>query len=180
MDAIPLRRYLVPAGIAVVALAVPFVAAGTVARSTGAVKLGTLPVTITLPAGWTATGATPVARFNASSSSGGHLAVTTGGSYPSGLPFSLFVNTESAAARKAYRAQDPHAVVSGKQVTLPSGPAVQIKAIVHHGGAPTAIDLFSLLHNGVTYHFTFFTNGSSLGSQAGAFSSAAKSIHFTK
>ncbi len=172
-----MRHYLLPAAVAAVALAVPFVATGA---STGAMKLGTLPATITLPAGWTATGATPAARFNASSSSGGRLAVTTGGSYPSGLPFYLFVNTETTAARKAYRAQDPHAVVSGKQVTLPSGPAVQIKATVHHGGAPTAIDLFSLLHNGVTYHFTFFTNGSSLGSEAGAFSSAAKSIHFSK
>ena len=45
-------------------------------------------------------------------------------------------------------------------MTLPSGPAVRITATVNHGGAPIAIDLYSLLHKGVTYHFTYFTSTS--------------------
>ncbi|HEX4519160.1 MAG TPA: hypothetical protein VH063_06220 [Gaiellaceae bacterium] len=170
-----MRRFPLPAAIVAVVLAVPFVA-----NATSSVKVGALPATVTLPAGWTATGATSTARFNATGPNGGRLAVTTGGSFPSGLPFSLFVSTETTAARNAYRAEDPHASVSSKKVKLPPGDAVQITTVVHHGGVTSAIDLFSLLHNGVTYHFTFFTNGPSLGSSAGSFASIAKSIHFTK
>ncbi len=169
-----MRRSLVPGAVAAVALCIALTA------SAAAVKVGALPATIALPAGWTATGATAKARFNASGPNGGQLAVTTGGSFPTTVPYSLFVTTETTAARNAYRAEDPHASVSGHKVTLPSGNAVQIRAAVHHGGAPTAIELFSLLHNGVTYHFTFFTNGSSLGNSAGSFANIAKSIHFTK
>ncbi len=175
MDGVLVRRSLVPAAVAAVALCAVVAATGA-----ASVKVGALPATVTLPAGWTASGATATARFNAAGPNGGRLAVTTGGSFPSGLPFSLFASTETTAARIHYRAEDPHASVSGKKLTLPSGNAVQINAIVHHGGAPTAIELFSLLHNGVTYHFTFFTNGSPLGSSAGSFANIAKSIHFTK
>jgi len=137
-----------------------------------------LPLTITLPAGWAATGATSQARFTAVGPNGGHLAVTTGGSFPMSLPFSVFVQTETAAATKAYRAEDPHAVVKGRKVTLPSGPAVQITARVSHGGAPTAVDLYSLLHKGVTYHFTYYTSASQLGAALPAFTSSVKSIRW--
>ena len=57
-----------------------------------------LPVTITLPNGWTATGATSQARFTAIGPNGRHLAVTTGGWFPMSLPFTSFVQTETAAA----------------------------------------------------------------------------------
>ena len=137
-----------------------------------------LPVTITLPNGWTAIGATSQARLTAIGPNGGHLAVTTGGSFPMSLPFTSFVDTETAAATKAYRAEDPHAVVTGRKVTLPSGPAVQITARVSHGGAPVAIDLYSLLHNGVTYHFTYYTAASQLRAAVRDFASSARSIRW--
>ena len=95
------------------------------------------------------------------------------------LPFSTFVTTETAARPKAYKAEDPKAVVTAKKVMLPSGPAVQITATVSHGGAPIAIDLYSLLHKGVTYHFTYYTCKSQLGSARGGFTSSAKSIRWT-
>jgi hypothetical protein len=154
------------------AVAVPAALAGSV-HPTG------LPVTLTLPAGWTATGASGQSRFSAAGPNGGHLAVTTGGSFPMTLPFATFVSTETAAATKAYKAEDPKAVVTGKKVMLPSGPAVQITATVSHGGAPIAIDLYSLLHKGVTYHFTYYTSKPQLGSAIGGFTSSAKSIRWT-
>ena len=138
-----------------------------------------LPVSVTLPNGWTPTGATSRARFTAIGPNGGHLAVTTGGSFPMSLPFASFVDTETAAATKAYRAEDPHAVVTARRVRLPSGPAVRIGVTVDHGGTPIAIDLYSLLHKGVTYHFTYFTSRSQLASAAGGFSSSARSIRWT-
>jgi hypothetical protein len=138
-----------------------------------------LPLTLTLPSGWTATGSSSQARFNASGPSGGHLAVTSGGSFPKLLPFSVFMSTESAAAKKAYRAEDPHASVSSRKVILPSGPAVETSVRVNHGAGPTAIDLYSLLHNGVTYHFTFYTSPSQLAAAKADFTSAAKSIRWT-
>jgi hypothetical protein len=134
---------------------------------------------LTLPAGWSATGKTATAKFNASGGAG-HLAVTAGGTFPTGVPFALFVRTEGAAAKKAYLQEDAHAVVSSaKKVTLPSGPAVMMTATVHHGGAPVSIVLYSLLHNGVTYHFTFFTNSASSAGERGDFASIAKSINFS-
>jgi hypothetical protein len=136
-----------------------------------------LPLTFTLPSGWVAGGASDAARFTASGASG-KLAVTTGGSFPMSLPFSSFVATETAAAEKAYRAEDPHAVVTGKKVVLPSGPAVRITATVSHGGAPTAIDLYSLLHKGVTYHFTYFTSKPQLKAALPGFTSSARSIRW--
>ena len=84
-----------------------------------------------------------------------------------------------SSAAKAYKSEDPHAVVSGKKVTLPSGPAVKINATVHHSGAPVTITLYSLLHNGVTYHFTFFTNGAASAGDRAAFASIAKSIKYS-
>jgi hypothetical protein len=136
-----------------------------------------LPVTLTLPSGWSAGGGTKTAVFNATGGSG-HLAVTKGGSFPQGLPFALFLRTETSAAAKAYKAEDAHAVVNGKQVMLPSGPAAQIKATTRHGGAPVTVVLYSLLHNGVTYHFTFFTNGAASAVDRAAFASIAKSIRY--
>jgi hypothetical protein len=135
-------------------------------------------VTLTLPAGWASGGASKTAVFNASGGVG-HLAVTKGGTFPSGLPFSLFLRTETSSAAKAYKEEDAHAVVSGKKISLPSGPAVQINATVHHGGAPVSITLYSLLHNGVTYHFTFFTNGAMSAGDRAAFASIAKSIKYS-
>jgi hypothetical protein len=137
-----------------------------------------LPVTLTLPSNWAAGGPSKTAVFNASGGAG-HLAVTKGGSFPSTVPYALFVKTETSSAAKAYKAEDPHAVVSGKKVTLPSGPAVKINATVHHNGAPVTITLYSLLHNGVTYHFTFFTNGAAAAGDKTAFASIAKSIKYS-
>ena len=164
-------RRVIPAVVLVACVAAPAALAASI-HPQG------LPVTISLPTGWSPTGATPHARFTAIGPNGGHLTVTTGGSFPMSLPFSTFVDTETAAATKAYRAEDPHAVVSGRKVTLPSGPAVQITARVSHGGAPVAIDLYSLLHKGVTYHFTYYTAGSRLGAAVRDFASSAKSIRW--
>jgi hypothetical protein len=138
-----------------------------------------LPFRLTLPAGWTPVGASGVSRFSAAGPDGAHLAVTKGGSFPMSLPFATFVSIEAASAKKAYRAEDPHAVVTARRVTLPSGLAVRITVTVNHGGAPIAIDLYSLLHKGVTYHFTYFTSKSQLANAAGGFSSSARSIHWT-
>jgi len=162
------------------ALLVALAAGVVVATAAGAASIhpSGLPVSLTLPSGWAAGGATKTAVFNASGS-GGHLAVTKGGSFPTGLPFSLFLRTETASAAKAYKHEDAHAVVSGKKVMLPSGPAVRISATVHHGGAPVSIMLYSLLHKGVTYHFTFFTNGAATAGDRSAFASIAKSIKYS-
>jgi hypothetical protein len=137
-----------------------------------------LPVTLTLPSGWSQTVTATGDRFDAVNAAGVKLAVQTGGSYPMSVPFTFFVKTETAAATNHYKSEDPHASVSGGKVTLPSGPAVLIRAIVHHSGAPTAIWLYSFLHNGVTYHFTFFAPGASLGSGAGGATAIAKSVRF--
>jgi hypothetical protein len=137
-----------------------------------------LPLTITLPAGWTPTGASGETRFSAVGPNGAHLAVTKGGSFPMSLPFSTFVTTEVGSAKQHYRSEDPSAVVTGTMVTLPSGPAVLIKTTVNHG-SPLSIELYSLLHKGVTYHFTFYTSKSQLPAASGGFSSAAKSIRWT-
>jgi len=159
---------------------VVFAATAVVASAAGAASIHPtgLPVTLTLPSGWSAGGATKAAVFNASGGAG-HLAVTKGGSFPQGLPFALFLKTETSAAAKAYKGEDAHAVVSGKKVMLPSGPAAQIKATVHHGGAPVTVVLYSLLHNGVTYHFTFFTNGGASAADRAAFATIAKSIRYS-
>jgi hypothetical protein len=137
-----------------------------------------LPLKLTLPSGWSPGGASKTAVFNANGGAG-HLAVTKGGTFPKGVAFSFFVQTEKDSAVKAYKAEDAHAVVSGKKITLPSGPTVQINATVHHGGAPVSITLYSLLHNGVTYHFTFFTNGAATAGDKAAFAAIAKSIKFS-
>jgi hypothetical protein len=138
-----------------------------------------LPFRLTLPAGWTPTGASGVSRFSAAGPSGAQLAVTKGGSFPMSLPFATFVSIETASAKKAYRAEDSHAVVTARRVRLPSGPAVRISVTVNHGGAAIAIDLYSLLHKGVTYHFTYFTSRSQLASAADGFNRSARSIHWT-
>jgi hypothetical protein len=138
-----------------------------------------LPVALTLPNGWAATGASSQARFNAIGPNGAHLAVTSGGSFPMTVPYAMFVETEEAAATKAYRAEDRTAVVTARKVTLPSGPAVLISARVSHGGAPLAIEIYSLLHNGATYHFTYYTSASQLGAAQRDFAASAKSIRWT-
>jgi hypothetical protein len=157
-----------------------FAATAIVASASGAVSVhpAGLPVTLTLPSGWSAGSASKTAVFNADGGTG-HLAVTKGGSFPAGLPFVLFMNTETSSAVKAYKAEDSKAVVTGKKVVLPSGPAVKIDATVHHNGAPVSVTLYSLLHNGVTYHFTFFTNGASSAGDKAAFASIAKSIKYS-
>ena len=159
-----------------VALAAMAVVASASASSS--VHPAGLPVTLTLPSGWAAGGASKTAVFSATGGTG-HLAVTKGGSFPSGLPFALFAKTETSSAAKAYKAEDPKAVVSGAKVMLPSGPAVKINATVRHNGAPVSVTLYSLLHNGVTYHFTFFTNGASSAGDKAAFASIAKSIKYS-
>lgn len=160
----------------IVVLAATAVAASAAAASS--IHPAGLPVTLQLPAGWATGGASKTAVFSANGGTG-HLAVTKGGSFPAGLPFSLFLRTETTSAAKAYKAEDAHAVVSGTKVMLPSGPAVKISATVHHGGAPVSITLYSLLHNGVTYHFTFFTNGAASSGDKAAFASIAKSIKYS-
>ena len=159
---------------------VALAATAVVASAAGAASIHPpgLPLTLTMPSGWSAGGTSKTAVFNATGGAG-HLAVTKGGSFPSSVPFSTFVDTETSSAVKAYRAEDAHASVSGRKITLPSGPAVQIKATVHHGGAPVSITLYSLLHNGVTYHFTFFTNGAATAGDRAAFATIAKSIKFS-
>jgi hypothetical protein len=137
-----------------------------------------LPVTFTLPSGWSQSATAAGDKFDANGPGGVRLALQAGGTFPQGLPFGEFVQTETTAAKNHYKSEDPHASVSGGKISLPSGPAVLIKAIVHHGGAPTAIWLYSFLHNGVTYHFTFFAPGASLGGGAGGASALAKSVHF--
>jgi hypothetical protein len=169
-EQVSLRRLLVPAVLAALA-AVPAAFAAPV-HPTG------LPLTITLPAGWTATGASGDARLSAAGPNGARLAVTAGGSFPMSLPFTAFVSTETAAARKHYRAEDPHASVIGSKVMLASGPAVLIKATVTRGGAPSAIEVYSLLHKGVTYHFTYSTAKPQLASALPGFTSSAKSIRW--
>jgi hypothetical protein len=162
------------------ALVVAFLAAVSVAASAAAavsIHPAGLPVSLTLPAGWAAGGSSKTAVFNANGGAA-HLVVTKGGSFPNGAPFSLFVINETSSATKAYKSEDAHAVVSGKKVMLPSGPAVQIKAVVHHGGAPVSVTVYSLLHNGVTYHFTFFRNGASSAADRAAFAGIAKSIKY--
>jgi hypothetical protein len=162
------------------ALLVAFAATAVVASAAGAASIhpAGLPVTLTLPAGWASGGASKTSVFNASGGAA-HLAVTKGGTFPMSVPFALFVKSETSAAEKAYKSEDAKAVVRGKKVTLPSGDAVQINATVHHGGAPVSITLYSLLHNGVTYHFTFFTNGATPPSARAALASIAKSIKYS-
>ena len=165
-------RRLILCGLLATGLAVP-------AAFAAPIHPAGLPFRLTLPAGWTPTGASGVARFSAAGPNGAHLAVTKGGSFPMSLPFATFLSIEAASAKKAYRAEDPKAVVTARRVTLPSGPAVRITVTVNHGGAPIAIDLYSLLHKGVTYHFTYFTSTSQRTSAAGSFSSSARSIRWT-
>jgi hypothetical protein len=163
------------------ALVVSLLAALSVAASAAAAESihpAGLPVSLKLPAGWSAGGATKTAVFNANGGAA-HLVVTKGGFFPNGAPFSLFVINETSTATKAYKSEDAHAVVSGKKVMLPSGPAVQIRAIVHHGGAPVSITVYSLLHNTVTYHFTFFRTGASSAADRAAFASIAKSLNYS-
>ena len=150
------------------------------AATAAAIQPRGLPVTFTLPSGWSQTATATGDRFDAAGSDGVELALQTGGSYPMSIPFSYFVHTETSSARSHYRSEDPKASVSGAKVSTPSGPAVLIKAIVHHGGAPTAIWIYSFLHDGVTYHFTFFAPGNSLGAGGGGASELAKSVHFKK
>jgi hypothetical protein len=161
-----------------VALSALFAAVFAASAFAGRVPAGTTPATIVLPSGWTASGATAGSRFNASGANGAKLQVTSGGSFPMSLPFSEFVKTETSSALKAYRSEDQHAVVSGKQVTFPSGPAVEITATVHHAGSALGIVIFSFLHKGVTYHFTFFTSSSTIGSMRGSFEASARTVQF--
>jgi hypothetical protein len=170
-----MKRSLAATGILVSLAATAIVASAAGAAS---IHPAGLPITLTLPSNWAAGGASKTAVFNATGGAG-HLAVTKGGSFPSTVPYALFVKTETTSAAKAYKAEDPKAVVSGKKVTLPSGPAVKINATVHHNGAPVSVTLYSLLHNGVTYHFTFFTNGAASAGDKAAFASIAKSIKYS-
>ncbi|HEY4349094.1 MAG TPA: hypothetical protein VGM80_16085 [Gaiellaceae bacterium] len=150
------------------------------AASAGPIRPGTLPVTMTLPSGWASSAPANGARFDASAPSGyGRLEITTGGSFPEALPFSEFVKTETSSARSAYRHEDPKAVVSGRKLSFASGPVVEITATVHHG-TPLSIVIYSFLHGGVTYHFTYFTYTTSIHALRGAFLASAKSVHFTK
>jgi hypothetical protein len=178
MKVLSLRRALRCAALAacVVVGTAAFVGTAAAAR----VKAGTVPATIVLPSGWTSSGASSGGvRFNASSTKGyGRLQVTAGGSFPTSLPYSVFVQTEVSTARATYRHEDPKASVSGKKVTFPSGPAVEITATVNHAGAALSFVIFSFLHKGVTYHFTFFTNPASIGSLRSSFEASARSITF--
>ena len=47
-------------------------------------------------------------------------------------------------------------------------------------GQVLGIELFSFLHAGVTYHFTYVTNQSSLGAMRKSFEASARTITFKK
>ncbi len=132
-------------------------------------------MSVGLPAGWVATSLIPGSRFDAASGAL-HLNVTTG---PFPAPFQYFAKTEKIAARAHYRAEDPKASVRSHVVTLPSGPAVLTTVTLTHG-APLAIYIYALLHNNVTYHFTYFTSQSQAASERPSFAASAGSIKFTK
>ena len=52
---------------------------------------------------------------------------------------------------------------------------LQIRVTLTHG-LPLAIDLFSLLHDGVTYHFTYYTSPALIGAERSIFGRSARSI----
>jgi hypothetical protein len=134
-----------------------------------------LPLSVGLPSGWQVTTTTPGSRFDAASGAS-RLDVT---SATFTAPFSYFVKSETAAARQHYHSEDPKASVSSHVVSLPSGPAVLTTVMISRG-SPLAIYVYGLLHNGVTYHFTYFTAQSQAKSQRPGFQSSASSITFSK
>jgi hypothetical protein len=137
-----------------------------------------LPLSLTLPSSWQVTTRAAGTRFDAVAADGSARLVVTTGLYP-GYPgtFQHFVETEAAAARAHYRSQDPKASVAIRTVPLSSGPALQIRVTLTHG-LPLAIDLFSLLHDGVTYHFTYYTSPALIGAERSIFARSARSIRF--
>jgi hypothetical protein len=130
-----------------------------------------------LPTGWQVTGLHPGTRFEAvARNNSAHLVVSVG-SYPG--TFQGFKASEMAGASAFYRAQDPSASLTTKTITLPSGTALQITVLLRRG-APLAIYLFALLHNGVSYHFTYYTAQSLAKADLPDFLRSAQSIQFTK
>lgn len=137
-----------------------------------------LPLTITLPSGWQATGSAPGTKFDAASADGSaHLAVQTGRF--AGGTFPLFAMIEKPSVVAHYRAEDPHASVTTKTITLPSGPALESTVRLTHG-SPLAIYVFALLHGSTTYHFTFYTSQAQAAANKPVFERAAASITFSK
>jgi hypothetical protein len=135
-----------------------------------------LPLSLNLPSGWHVTTLAPGTRFDAEApGDSARLAVTTG-LYPG--TFRAFAAAETAAARKYYRSQDPKASLKAHTVTLRSGPALEIDVSLQHG-SPLAISLFSILHDNVSYHFTYSTSQSEAASDQAGFESSARSIAFT-
>ena len=134
-----------------------------------------LPLSLTLPSSWQVTKAAAGTRFDATDGAA-YLVVTTG-LFPG--TFREFVATETAAARAHYRSQDPKASVVARTVPLSSGPALEIRVTLTHG-FPLAIDLISLLHDAVTYHFTYYTSQALIGAELLIFGRSARSIVFKK
>lgn len=134
-----------------------------------------LPLSFGLPSGWQVLPLAPGSRFDAVSADGAaHLDVTAG-PFPGTFP--EFVATETAASRAHYHSEDAKASVSVHTVALLSGPALEIEVRLTHG-APLAITLFSVLHGGVTYHFTYYTSQSLAAMERPLFSASADSINF--
>jgi hypothetical protein len=165
----------------VLALALGALAGGAAASAPAATPLvrvrpAHLPLSLGLPSGWRVTTLAPGTRFDAQApGDSARLAVTTG-LYPGS--FRAFAAAETAAARAYYRSQDPKASLRAHTITLRSGPALEIDVSLQHG-SPIAISLFSVLHDMVSYHFTYSTSQSEAASDEPSFESSARSIAFT-
>jgi hypothetical protein len=162
-------------GLALAALAAIAAASAPAATPLVTVHPTHLPLSLRLPTGWHVTSLAPGTRFDAQGpGDSARLAVTTG-LYPG--TFRAFAAAETAAARSFYRSQDPKASLKVHTITLPSGPALEIDVSLQHG-SPLAISLFAVLHDMVSYHFTYSTSQSAAAIDQPAFESSARSIVF--
>jgi len=170
-----LFRTLVPA-LAASALALAVLGNAPAATPRITVHPNHLPLSLALPSGWRVTALTSGARFDAVAADGSaRLAVTTG-LYPG--TFAAFAASETAAARSFYRSQDPKASLTAHRISIGSGPALEIDVRLQHG-SPLAISLFSILHDSVSYHFTYSTSQSEAATDEPGFEDSARSIVFT-
>jgi len=136
-----------------------------------------LPLSLGLPSGWQVTALSAGARFDAAAADGSaRLAVTTG-LYPG--TFAAFAASETASAGRFYRSQDSGASLTTHRVMLRSGPALEIDVRLQHGGSPLAISLFSILHDSISYHFTYSTSQSAAAFEEPGFEASVRSITFT-
>src|SRR5271167_799310 len=106
MGGFQLHRAYAPVCLVAVTAGLALAASAVAAQPKG------LPVTFTLPSGWSQTAAAKGDRFDAAGPGGVKLALTVGGTFPMGVPFSEFVKTETTAAKTHYKSEDSHASVS--------------------------------------------------------------------